>query len=43
MPMSMYQASVPAFLQMLNALSAILGKAEAFAAERKIDQAVLLG
>jgi uncharacterized protein len=43
MPISMYQVSVPAFLQTLNALSAILGKAEAFAAERKIDQAVLLG
>jgi hypothetical protein len=43
MASSMYQASVPAFLQMLNSLSAILGKAEAFAAERKIDPAVLLG
>jgi hypothetical protein len=43
MTMSMYQASVPAFLQMLNSLSAILDKAEAFAAERKIDPAVLLG
>jgi uncharacterized protein len=43
MPISMYQASVPAFLQMLNSLSAILDKAEAFAAERKIDPAVLLG
>ncbi|MGH6919284.1 MAG: DUF1993 domain-containing protein [Geminicoccaceae bacterium] len=43
MPISMYQASVPAFLQMLNSLSAILGKAEAFAAERKIDPTVLLG
>jgi hypothetical protein len=41
--MSMYQASVPAFLQTLNALSAILAKAAAFAAERKLDQAVLLG
>jgi uncharacterized protein len=40
--MPMYQASVPAFLQMLNSLSAILAKAEAFAAERKIDPAVLL-
>jgi hypothetical protein len=39
----MYQASVPAFLQMLNSLSAILDKAEAYAAERKIDPAVLLG
>jgi hypothetical protein len=43
MPMFMYEASVPAFLQMLNSLSAILDKAEAFAAERKIDPAVLLG
>jgi hypothetical protein len=43
MPISMHQAAVPAFLQTLNALSAILAKAEAFAAERKIDQAVLLG
>jgi hypothetical protein len=38
----MYQASVPAFLQMLNSLSAILDKAEAYAAERKIDPAVRL-
>jgi len=43
MAMSMYQASIPAFVQMLNSLSAILDKAEAFAAERKIDPAVLLG
>ncbi|HZA67760.1 MAG TPA: DUF1993 domain-containing protein [Geminicoccaceae bacterium] len=43
MPISMYQASVPAFLQMLNSLSANLDKAEVFAAERKIDPAVLLG
>jgi uncharacterized protein len=43
MAISMYQASVPAFLQMLNSLSAILDKADAFAAERKIDPAVLLG
>ena len=43
MAISMYQASVPVFLQMLNSLSAILDKAEAFAAERKIDPAVLLG
>ena len=43
MTMSMYQASVPAFLQTLNALSAILAKAADFAAERKLDQAVLLG
>ena len=43
MAMSMYQASVPAFLQMLSSLSAILDKAEAFAPERRIDPAVLLG
>jgi hypothetical protein len=43
MAISMYQASVPIFLQMLNSLSAILDKAEAFAAERKIEPAVLLG
>ena len=43
MPISMYQASVPAFLQMLNSLSANLDKAEVVAAERKIDPAVLLG
>jgi hypothetical protein len=43
MSMSLYQASVPAFLQTLRSLSAVLDKAEAFAAERKIDPAVLLG
>jgi hypothetical protein len=42
MPLSMHQASVPAFLQTLGSLSAILGKAEAFAAEHKIEPAVLL-
>lgn len=43
MTISMYQASVPAFLQMFGALSAILDKAEADAAARRIDPAVLLG
>jgi hypothetical protein len=38
----MYQASVPVFRQILGALSAILDKADAYAAERKIDPAVLL-
>ena len=38
----MYQASVPAFLQTLNNLSAILDKAEAYAGSRKIDPEVLL-
>jgi Domain of unknown function (DUF1993) len=42
MSLSMYQASVPAFLQTLNNLSAILDKAEAYAANRKIDPEVLL-
>ena len=36
MSLSMYQASVPAFLQMLKNLSAILDKAEAYAGSRKI-------
>jgi len=42
MSFGMYQASVPAFLKMLKNLSAILDKAEAFAAARKIDPEVLL-
>ena len=41
MSLSMYQASVPAFLQTLNNLSAILDKAEAYAGNRKIDPEVL--
>src|SRR4051794_27990853 len=42
MSLSMYQASVPAFLRGLDNLSAILKKAEDHAAARKIDPAVLL-
>ena len=42
MSLSMYRASVPAFVQMLNNLSAILDKAEANAKNRKIDPEVLL-
>ena len=42
MSFGMYQASVPAFVNMLNHLSAILAKAEAYAAERKIAPEVLL-
>jgi hypothetical protein len=42
MSLSMYQASVPSFVQMLNNLSAILDKAEAYAKNRKIDPEVLL-
>jgi uncharacterized protein len=42
MSLSMYQASVPAFVQMLNNLSVILDKAEAHAQDRKIEPEVLL-
>ena len=42
MAMSMYQASVPVFQARLKSLSNILRKAEANAAERKIDPAVFL-
>jgi hypothetical protein len=38
----MYQASIPAFVQMLNNLSAILDKAEAHARNCKIDPEVLI-
>lgn len=40
MTMSMYRASVPIFLQMLPALSAVLDKAAAHAAAKKIDPQV---
>jgi len=42
MSLSMYQASVPAFQKMLGNLKTILRKAEAHAAAKKIDPAVLL-
>jgi uncharacterized protein len=42
MPQSMSQASLPAFEINLNALSAVLDKAEAFATAKKIDSSVLL-
>lgn len=42
MSISMYQTSVPAFLQTLNALDAIFVKAESYCAAKKIDPAVLL-
>lgn len=42
MSLTMYQASVPVFRQMLTALSGVLDKAATYAAERKIDPAVLL-
>ncbi|MBS1209027.1 MAG: hypothetical protein H6R19_1425 [Proteobacteria bacterium] len=42
MSISMYDASSPRFVSMLRSLDAILAKAEAHAAARKIDPAVLL-
>ena len=42
MPISMYQASVPVFSNMLGALSKVLAKGEANILERKIDPAVIL-
>ncbi len=42
MTISMYQASVPAFVQTLNALDAILVKADAYCVAKKIDPAVLV-
>jgi len=42
MTISMYQASVPVYLQYLNAISAVLDKGAAFAEAKKIDPAVLL-
>ncbi len=43
MSLSMYQASVPVFLQFLNGMSGVLAKAAEFATAKKIDPAVLLG
>lgn len=43
MPLSMYEASIPAFNQMLSALSGVLDKADAFATAKKLDPSVLPG
>jgi uncharacterized protein len=43
MPFSMSQASLPVFEIGLNALAAVLDKAAAYAAAKKVDPAVLLG
>jgi hypothetical protein len=43
MSLSMYQASVPVYVQHLTGLSGVLQKGVDFAAARKIDPAVLLG
>lgn len=42
MALSMYDASVPVFKQMLGGLDGVLAKAEAHASEKKIDPTVLL-
>src|ERR1700761_2996327 len=42
MSLSMYQASVPAYTQMLKSLSAVLKKAEAHCEAKKIDPSVFV-
>jgi hypothetical protein len=42
MPLSLYQASVPVYVKLLHALSAILDKAEAHAKENKYEPEALL-
>ena len=42
MTISMYQASVPVYVQYLKSISAVLDKGAAFAEQRKIDPASLL-
>ncbi|WP_394788196.1 DUF1993 family protein [Rhodoferax sp.] len=42
MSLSLYQASVPVFVQILGGLSGVLQKAEAHAADKKIDPNALL-
>jgi hypothetical protein len=43
MSISMYTASVPVFVRMLNSLAAVLEKGAAHAEAKKIDPSVLLG
>ena len=43
MTISMYQASVPVFVQGLKAMSSVLDKAESHCTAKKIDPAALLG
>jgi uncharacterized protein len=42
MPLTLYQATVPSFIRHLNALSVIIDKAEAYAAEKKFAPEALL-
>ncbi len=41
-PISLYAASIPVFKQMLNSMSAVLGKADAHATAKNIDADALL-
>src|SRR6185369_1480957 len=43
MSISMYSASVPVFVRMLNSLAAVLEKGAAHAEAKKIEPSVLLG
>ncbi len=43
MAFGMYAASVPVYQRQLNAISKVLDKAAAWAAAKKVDEAVLLG
>ncbi len=43
MSFSLYDATVPSFLQIVGSVSTLLAKAEAFAAEKGIDPADLIG
>ena len=42
MPLNIYQASIPSFVQTLNALSGVLTKAAAHAEAKKVDPSVLI-
>ena len=42
MSVSLYDATIPSFLQTLKAMTGIIGKAEAFCAEKGVDPAALL-
>lgn len=43
MAFGMYAASVPVYQRQLNAISKVLDKAQAWAAAKKVDEAVLVG
>jgi hypothetical protein len=41
MPLSMYAVSIPVFIQHLNGLNAVLDKAAAWAAARKVSERMI--